>query len=339
MSVDIRTAAVEPVRLTFDHLAKRLGPGKTPTRYQEGVLDIQPKVNFHYRPTWDPERDIYDPRRTVIQMADWDQLVDPRQYFYGTYVIERAKQQETQESNFTFVEKRGLLDLLPAEWRDRIAAFVVPVRHIAWAGNTNNCFITAYGYGAPVTSGAMFQTTDQLGVAQYITRIGLILGHNDSAVLEKAKQEWLTAPLWQEMRRLAEDSMVVQDWFELHVLQNFLIDGVVYPVIFDHFESEVARHGGGTFALLGEFMALWQGEAGRWTDAVIKRAAAESAENRRAIEDWIASWAPRVRQAVTPVAAAAIGTGAAAAVAASFAGLADRAKKAGLGSSGLTGGE
>ena len=80
MSVDIRTAAVEPVRLTFDHLAKRLGPGKTPTRYQEGVLDIQPKVNFHYRPTWDPERDIYDPRRTVIQMADWDQLVDPRQY-------------------------------------------------------------------------------------------------------------------------------------------------------------------------------------------------------------------------------------------------------------------
>ena len=28
MPIDIKTSAVEPVRVTFDHLAKRLGTGK-----------------------------------------------------------------------------------------------------------------------------------------------------------------------------------------------------------------------------------------------------------------------------------------------------------------------
>ena len=48
--------------------------------------------------------------RTAIVMEDFDDLVDPRQYYYGTWTIQRGKQQESQEKNFDFVESRGLLD-------------------------------------------------------------------------------------------------------------------------------------------------------------------------------------------------------------------------------------
>ena len=329
MSVDIKTAAVEPIRKTFDHLKERLGD-KQPSRYQEAVFDLQPKVNFHYRPTWDPEREIYDVRRTAVKMEDFDQLLDPRQYYYGTYTIQRAKQQDSQEANFAFVEKRDLFDTIPQDWKDKLVKLVLPVRHIAWAANTNNSFIAAYGYGAPVTSAATFQMTDELGNAQYITRIGLILGNNETTQLSLAKEFWLNDPLWQPMRRLVEDSMVVKDWFELHVLQNFLIDGGVYPLVFDRLDREIEDHGGTAFSMLTEFTAAWFDEAKRWTDAVIKVAAQESAENQATLNGWLASWSPRVREALQPLAEQALGDKAEAELDEIFAELASRAKKTGL---------
>jgi len=330
MTLDIRTASIEPVRETFDHLRERLGPGKHPTRYQEAVFDVQPAVNFHYRPTWQPEMELYDTRRTAIEMADFEQLLDPRQYYYGTWTIQRSKQQESQEANFDFVAKRGLLASLEEAWRDKIQHVVIPLRHLAWAANTNNCYIAAYGYGAPVTAAASFQMCDELGVAQYISRIGLIMGENSDTVLAAGKQAWLEDEMWQPMRRLAEESMVVKDWFELHLLQNFLIDGTVHPLVFDKFDAEIARHGGAAFSMLTEFMTAWFTEGSRWTDAVLKTAAAESEANKARLEAWAAAWLPRVREAAEPLAAYAFEGRAGEVMAELQDGLAKRAGKIGL---------
>ena len=83
MSVEIKTAAVEPVRQTFSHVARRLGSDKPASRYQEATFDLQSDCNFHYRPLWDPERELYDKRRTAIVMKDWYAFKDPRQFYYG----------------------------------------------------------------------------------------------------------------------------------------------------------------------------------------------------------------------------------------------------------------
>ena len=119
MSIDLKTASVTPIRRTFDHLADKLGPDKNPTRYQEANWGLQPQLNFHYKPTWDPTRDLYDPARTAIVMADFDDLIDPRQYYYGTWTIQRGKQQDSQEKNFDFVESRGLLSGLDEAWKEK----------------------------------------------------------------------------------------------------------------------------------------------------------------------------------------------------------------------------
>ncbi len=302
MSIDLKTASVEPVRRTFDHIEAKLGPNKNPNRYQEAVWGLQPKLNFHYRPTWDPEHELYDPRRTAVVMDDFDDLVDPRQYYYGTWTIQRGKQQDSQEKNFDFVEKRGLLDNIDEAWKTRVRELVIPVRHVAWAANTNNSYIAAYGFGGPVTSACAMHMMDHLGVAQYISRIGLLLSGNEPATLDAAKQAWMDDAMWQPMRALVEQTMVTKDWFELFVVQNFLLDGTVHPLIFDRFDRELIAHGGAVFSMLSEFMVDWYAESTRWVDAVIKRAAAESDANKTLIEGWIANWAPRVQGAVGPLA-------------------------------------
>lgn len=59
MQYELRTQVIEPQRKTFDHLVKRYGD-RPATRYEEGTVDVQAKENFHFRPLWDPSKEIYD---------------------------------------------------------------------------------------------------------------------------------------------------------------------------------------------------------------------------------------------------------------------------------------
>lgn len=302
MQIDIKTTDIKPVRQTFDHVAARIGEGKVASRYQEATLDVQPMVNFHYRPYWDPEHELYDPRRTAIGMADWYAFKDPRQFYYGTWTITRAKQQDNAERNFGFVEKRELLGQMSEEWRKKVASVLLPLRHAEYAANLNNCNIAAYGYGTAMTQTGAFAMMDHLGTAQYLSRIGLLLDGNTGDALADAKGQWMTDDTWQPLRRMVEDLLVVEDWFELYTAQNFVLDGLLYPMIYDRFDLAVSEHGGSTLTMLTTFMVDWFAESSRWVDAYMKTAAAESSANKALLEQWCGHWTGRAAEALLPVA-------------------------------------
>jgi phenol/toluene 2-monooxygenase (NADH) P1/A1 len=305
-TIDLRTVAIKPLRHTFTHVAKRIGGDKPATRYQEGTFDIQATENFHYRPTWDPDHEIFDPRRTAIVMKDWYALKDPRQFYYGTYTQARARQQETTESNFDFVESRGLAASLPDGVRQLALDVLLPLRHLAWGGNMNNAYICAYGYGTSITQPHIYHAMDQLGIAQYLTRIGLALA--DPQALQTAKTQWMEDPKWQGLRRYVEDCFVVKDWFELFVAQNLVLDGLLYPLVYQTIVDDVlVSQGGAAVSMLTQFMGDWHTETAKWVDAQIKVAAAESPENKAKLSAWTAAWLARALEAVTPLAQFALG--------------------------------
>ena len=306
MHIDLQTVSIKPLRHTFDNIARRIGADKPATRYQEGTLDMQQTANFHYRPTWDPDHDIYDASRSAIKMADWYAFKDPRQFYYGAYTLARAKQQDTAEANFDFVESRGMAANLPESVRDTVLKVLIPLRHVAWGSNMNNAAICAYGYGAGFSQPHIFHSMDQLGIAQYITRVGLLLGSVE--VLDDAKKSWVEDDTWQGLRRLVEDSMVVQDPFELFVVQNVVLDGLLYPLVYETIIDDVLSAQGGTsVAMLTQFMTDWFAETKKWADATVKIAAAESAENKEILAKWIGEWRDRAAAALLPVARIALG--------------------------------
>lgn len=301
MSVDIKTTGIAPVRQTFSHVARRLGGDKPASRYQEATFDLQADCNFHYRPLWDPERELYDRRRTAIVMADWYAFKDPRQFYYGAYVLNRARLQETAENHFEFAAKHGLLASLPPDMLRRIQAVLLPLRHLEYAANLNNCAISAYGWGSAFTQCTTYAMMDRLGIAQYLSRIGLLIDGNTGVSLKAAKQSWLDDAPWQPLRRLAEDSLVTADWFELFVAQDLVIDGLVYPLVYQRFCAELSKSGGAVLAMLTEFMDTWYGESQRWVDAFVKTAAAESPANRERLAGWAAHWQQRATEALVPL--------------------------------------
>ncbi|MGB0747537.1 MAG: aromatic/alkene monooxygenase hydroxylase subunit beta [Magnetospiraceae bacterium] len=302
MSVELKTLNVKPRRQTFGHIARRFGEDRPASRYEEGMLDLQPTDNFHYRPLWEPEYETYDARRTAIKMADWYDLRDPRQYYYAAYNIARNVMRQAADHNFAFVEKRDMLDNVTPEWREKVEQYLLPLRHVAWGSNMNASHICDRGYGAAVTAPAIFTAGDQLGIAQLIGQIGMLLAGGTGEALDRAKEAWMSAPTWQGIRKLVEDSLVTKDWFELFVAQNLVIDGLLYPLVYEIFDAEGQKHGGAAISMLSEFMSEWFADHSRWVDAVIKRAASESPENAKHLGEWYAAWRDKTAEALRPLA-------------------------------------
>ena len=84
------------------------------------------------------------------------------------------------------------------------------------------------------------------------------------------------------------------------------------------------------FAMLTEFMNEWYDEHVRWTDNVMKVAAAQSPENRALLAKWVAHYQPLVSAALEPVAQRAFGERTAAALDAGATQLAARLAKSGV---------
>lgn len=301
MQVDIKSISIKPQRNTFDQVARFTGNEKPASRYLEATIGIQPEVNFHYQPLWSKDRAIYDKRNTAVVMNDWYRLLDPRQYYYGAWTIARSRQQEGAERNFAFVEKRGVLGNIPADLRSKINFLLLPLRHVEYGANLNNAYISAYGYGVSITQATMMCAMDRLGIAQYITRIGLVLDNGDTTALKQAKTVWHDDPAWQGMRELVENMLVTKDWFELFVAQNVVLDSLLYPLVYQSFGDLQSGRGHTGFALLTEFMSDWFEEHQRWTTQVMKIAAAESEENKTLLQQWVQKWQSRVEHALQPL--------------------------------------
>ena len=301
MQVDIKTSNIKQLRNTFSNVARRLGADKPASRYQEATFDMQSDTNFHYRPIWDPQYDLYDTARTAIKMADWYSFKDPRQYYYGVYTMNRAKQQDAAEKQFEFAEKRGVFFNLSEKDKEHLIFAVLPLRHYEWGANMNNCFCTSFGYGAAITQATMYNTMDRLGLAQYVSRLGLLLDGNTGDSLEVGKQHWLHTPEWQELRRSMENLFVTKDWFEVFLAQNFVMDGLVYPMFYKHLETRLNPMAGQTFSMCTNFMQEWFAETQRWVDSTIKTAVDESPENKEILSRWFDIWMVETTRALQPL--------------------------------------
>lgn len=301
MSVHISTKEIKTKRTNYGYVGRRIGHDKPASRYQEAVYDLQPSTNFHYPPTWAEGRELYDVRNTSIVMEDWYSFTDPRQYYYSSYVMARAKQQESMDNNFKMAEKHNMLLSLPDELKASIKKILTPLRHVEYGANMNNQDICDRGYGSIITSLASFNGFDRIGISQYISKIILLIDENESVGLEQGRSDWLEDPIWQPLRHAMEDIFVLDDWFEIMVAQNIVMDGLIFPLIFENYIQEVNNKGGNVLTLLTQFMSDWYVETIRWTNQLIKVTAKESDENSELLSSWVIKWSERLNKAALPI--------------------------------------
>lgn len=313
MNIEIKAEEYTPRRQTYSHVARRLGD-RPASRYDEGTYDLQATKHFHFRPLWAPEYEIFDPTRTKVVMQDWYAFNDPRQFYYGTYNMSRQAMSASAERSFETVEKRNLISRVDADWLEKVRSYLVPLRHYEWAADLNSLRVADWGYGTRVTSAAIFAAGDRLGMAQLLTRIGLVLEDGDDAALARSKQTWTDAAEWQPLRQAVEDTLVVMDWYETFVAQFVALDGIILPLIYQTFDDAGLERSALAVSMMCEFMVDWMADSRRWVDALVKVCVDESADNQQTISDWYRTWRDRAVDGALPLAESVLGVGGAAAV-------------------------
>lgn len=326
MTLEIKTSNLAPIRQTYAYIERRFG-NKPATRYQEVSFDVQATTNFHYRPLWKPDKTLNDKTHTALQMQDWYVFKDPRQFYYGAYVQHRARLQDTAESNYAFFEKRFLVENISEDVKQKIITCLLPFRYVEQTANLHMMSGSAYGYGTVITQACIFAAMDRLGMAQYISRIGLALDGNTGESLQQAKEAWMNDAAWQPLRKLCEQSLTEQDWFKLYVLQNLLIDSCIQSLVYGQFDQILVENGARDVAMLTEFMQDCLTDLRKWSDPVFKLAIAESEENKALIQGWIAELLPQVQEAFSAWAGLALGDSN---IEQAVALITERSKKAGL---------
>lgn len=299
MTLEIKTSNIEPIRQSYAYIERRFGP-KPATRYQEVSFDIQAETNFHYRPLWKPEKTLNDKTHTALVMEDWYAFKDPRQFYYGTYVQHRARLQDSAESNFAFFEKRKIADVISDDVKALVIKFLIPLRHVEQTANLHMMSGSAYGYGTVLTQACIYAAMDHLGMAQYLSRIGLALDGATGESLTEAKGYWMNDPVWQGLRKLCEQTLTEQDYFKLYVYQNLIMNGFVRELIYQQFDQKLVALGARDLAMLTEFMQDTLTDLGKWSDSVLKTAAAESAHNKQLLNEWFNQYITEIKAAFQP---------------------------------------
>ena len=334
MQYELKTQVIEPLRPTFDSLVARYG-NKPASRYLEGTVDIQPMENFHYRPTWAPDKELYDADYTVFKLTDPYSFLDPRQYFYQTYVTARAGMHEVFGKTLDYVSDHHLFDRTPQAWMDLIGRIVIPLRHYESGCQMLYSAAARFSYGASISEVCSFESFDRIGNAQLISRVGITMGEQTATVLKAAKASWMGDGAWQPLRRLVEELLVQPDW-AVGVLGSDLVDRLLDTLIYRHLDEEAIVGGAGAYSLLAQHIGTWYGEHRRWLDHLTSIWFADETygeANLAAAAQIVTTWMPRAVEAVAAIAAASdaiVPTGASDAVAAKASELASEFKASGL---------
>ena len=300
MQYELKTQIIEPDRQTFDHIAKRFGD-KPATRYQEGTYDLQPVENFHYRPTWAPDKELYDADYSNFKLADPYSYADPRQYYYTPYVTNRSAMHEGFGKSLDYVSDKDLLGRAPQEWQRLIAEVIIPLRHLESGAQMLYSGACRFAYGTTISQCCGYAGFDRIGNAQLLSRIGIALGEQTASVLKSAKQGWVSDPAWQGLRKMIEELLVVEDW-AVAVIGLDLIDKLLDAMIYRNLDEEAIMGGAGAYSLLAQHIGTWYADQRKWLDALYRTWLADEQygeQNRAHFTEAVDTWFPQAVAAVT----------------------------------------
>ncbi|MGO4343067.1 hypothetical protein [Pedococcus sp. 2YAF34] len=275
MQYELRTQVIEPQRKTFTHLVKRYGD-RPASRYEEGTIDVQAKENFHYRPLWDPQHELYDETLSAFRLTDPYSFTDPRQYYYAPYVSSRAAMAEAMAATLDYLDSRDLLSRLPEGWATLVGELLVPLRHYESGAQMVCSDVTRFGFGTTITQCAGYAAFDRIGNAQSLSRLGIALGGGTAELLTQAKTRWVEDAPLQGLRRFVEELFLEKDWGRALVRLD-VTDRLVYALFHGHLDDAAIESGAGAYSLVAQHFATWFKDQRKWLDGLYKAWAADPA--------------------------------------------------------------
>lgn len=147
---------------------------------------------------------------------------------------------------------------------------------------------------------------DQLGIAQYITRVGLRLAVSTCA--DEAKKSWMETTPGKACAVSSRTAWSSRIRSSRSVVQNVVLDGPPDPLVYQTIVDDVLSAKGGTpVAMLTQFMTIGPPKPGSGPTRPSRSRPPSLPRTRRSSPSGSAPWRDRAAAALLPVARIALG--------------------------------
>lgn len=246
---------------------------------------------------------------TRLEYPHWFDFRDPASHWYRTYVRMQADQERSIERVTEDAVLAGTFNHVDRTWLHE----VLGVHYRVWSYveyGLFRAFGTAQREALSDTLGNAFcfeafdRTRHAQDIVLYLMDIETAVDHYRD---HGAKDHWLSDDVYQPTRAIVERLIAFDDWAELAVVTNLVLD----PIIAEVAVSQLVRRFG---PFHGDFVTptiVTTTERDRrrnrqWTEELVRMVTGENAPaaeaNRRVIQGWLDRWTPDVQAAARALA-------------------------------------
>lgn len=226
---------------------------------------------------------------------------DPRATTYASYVELQAERESFVEQLFQASEETGSDRALSPDWLEVLEAVLPVLRYPCHALHMLAAYVAHLAPEGRVVVAGAFQAGDELRRVQHLARRMRQLQELRADFGKSALSHWQEQPAWQPLRKLLEQLLVTYDFGEALVALQLVVKPALDALFLVKFAELARERGDRLWPELAHSLAQdgrWQRE---WSDALVRTALAEHAENVTPVSEWVASWAPRVADALLPL--------------------------------------
>lgn len=275
---------VQPDYFTYD------GPGDGTTRPDGGA-------------TWRMDS-------TALRCQDWYAFRDPSDMWQRPYTAQQTEQEHSIDRLVKHWADSGVLGKMSPEWAAVLGDLYVPCAFMEHGIFRVMAYAQREALSDTLATAMVFNAVDKVRHAQGIVIYHLQLADAGVQIRsDDGKSTWLTEPMFQGCRRVIERLLATDDWGELSVAANLVIEPLLTGLLY----NEVLAHGASRAGDMATPVMLAEASVDRqrnqnWTRRLVELALDDPAHgehNCSVVAGWLASWHADATAAMADLAPAA----------------------------------
>jgi methane monooxygenase component A beta chain/propane monooxygenase small subunit len=287
--------------------------GRRVSEYEAVTCYTQPDPSAFDKEGWfllTPEgRPAWLSESTKLRHPHWFDFRDPSAQWQRTYVRMQAEQERSIHRITEDAAAARAFDDLDPTWLQEIIGGHYRVWSYLEYG-LFRAFAPAQREALSDTLGNVlcFEGVDRIRHAQAIVIYMMAIEENVTGFTDQnGKSAWLEGPIYQPSRRIVEQLLAFDDWAELAVVVNLVLD----PILGEVGLSQLIRrfgsfHGDQVTPMIVSTVERDRRRNQAWTEELVRMVTDPSTgladENRAVIQSWIDEWTPLVVDAAAALA-------------------------------------
>ena len=240
-------------------------------------------------------------QQSVFTCSNWNEFCDPSQYTYFKYISEKIEKTYLLQGLFEMCRTTRYYGDLSADWIKKLHLLYAPQIYPAHAMQMISSYIGQMAPSARIVITSGFQSANEISRIQTITENMEIVSAGQKNITEDAKQLWEDHYIYQPLRKLMEEALIIYDWGQAFVALNLCIKPILDEFFLHQFSLQALVNGDHLTSNVAFYKfqeSEWQAD---WSTDLAQIVLKQNPGSSSEIKSWVDNWSNRTLDALLPL--------------------------------------